>query len=224
MIYAESLTKTYRLPAEEIHALKGIHLTINEGEFVVIMGPSGAGKTTFLNLTGGLDLRTDGLLRIANQDWNQSESLRVKMRRQLIGFVFQEFFLLPQLTALENVMLPHLFTRKPDRHYAETLLEQVGLNARMNHRPPELSGGEMQRVAVARALANRPKILLADEPTGNLDTRNSSLIFELFRTLSRTQNLTVVVATHNAKLALSADRIVHLNDGRIERESKGAAA
>jgi ABC-type lipoprotein export system ATPase subunit len=161
---------------------------------------------------------------VADQDWDESESARVKMRRQLIGFVFQEFFLLPQLTALENVMLPHLFTKKSDRRYAEGLLEQVGLGARLHHRPGELSGGEMQRTAIARALANRPKLLLADEPTGNLDTRNSRLIFELFRTLSREQNLTVVVATHNVKLAQTADRIIYLSDGRIEREAKGAAA
>ena len=215
MIYAKSLTKTYHLPSENIHALKSIALSVKTGEFAAIMGPSGAGKTTLLNLLGGLDIPTCGTLRLANQNWNKRESARVKMRRQLVGFVFQEFLLLPQLTALENVMLPYTFTKQSDRQHAEELLAQVGLTERIYHRPSELSGGEMQRVAIARALANRHQILLADEPTGNLDIHNSQLVFDMFRTLSRTQGLTIVVATHNFKLAQFADWISYLKDGRI---------
>lgn len=219
VVRAEELRKIYSLYGENIVALKGMSLTVRRGEFVSIMGPSGAGKTTFLNLVGCLDTVTDGLLEVLGAN---ASSLNEKEQRQMrllrLGFVFQEFFLLESLTALENVWLPMFFAGQESEERALELLERVGLGNRKDHLPKELSGGEMQRVAIARALANKPDILLADEPTGNLDTKNAQAIYELFRVLCRDENLTVIAATHNTKLAYQADRVIHLREGVIEAD------
>ncbi|MDD5772807.1 MAG: ABC transporter ATP-binding protein [bacterium] len=219
VINTKGLKKVYRLYAEEIAALKGIDLSINKGEFVSIMGPSGAGKTTFLNLVGCLDHITSGDLTVLGKNLNSFDDSRMRdLRLHHLGFVFQEFFLVKELTALENVELPMLFADNKDLSWAKHLIERVGLGKRMNHLPKEMSGGEMQRVAIARALANKPDIVLADEPTGNLDTKNAQSIYDLFRELGKEENLTIIAATHNVKLAYQADRVVHLREGRIEKD------
>ena len=222
MVKATQLSKTYRLPNESIHALKKADFEASAGEFVVVMGPSGAGKTTLLNLLGGLDAPTEGSAAVNGQTWSGREKERAKMRQETVGFVFQEFHLLPNLTALENVEMPLFFSRKKNGRIAHELLEAVGLEHRKEHRPPEMSGGEMQRTAIARALANRPKVLLADEPTGNLDVVNSLAVFQLFRRLADSQGLAVVAATHNAKLSALADRVVRLRDGVLHEERSPA--
>jgi putative ABC transport system ATP-binding protein len=217
IIKAEGLTKTYKLPAEEIVAVDHVELEIRKGEFATLMGPSGSGKTTLLDLLGCLDSISSGRLTVFGKDVSQvSEEALVEVRRGRIGFVFQEFLLLPELTAVENVELPMTFARMPrDRTLAHDLLEKVGLGDRANHRPKELSGGERQRVAIARSLAASPNLLLADEPTGNLDTANSREIFGVFERLNREDGLTVIVATHDENLGNQAGRVIHLTDGRI---------
>lgn len=222
MVKATQISKTYRLPNESIHALKKADFEASAGEFVVVMGPSGAGKTTLLNLLGGLDAPTEGSAAVNGQTWSEREKERAKMRQETVGFVFQEFHLLPNLTALENVEMPLFFSRKKNGSIAHELLEAVGLEHRKEHRPPEMSGGEMQRTAVARALVNRPKVLLADEPTANLDVRSSKAVFQLFRALADSQGLAVVTATHNNRLAALADRVVRLRGGVIEEERRNA--
>ena len=217
MIETEGLTKVFTLPAEEIVAVDGVDLKIAEGDFVSLMGPSGSGKTTLLDLLGCLDSISSGRLTVFGQDVSQvGEDDLVAVRRGRIGFVFQEFLLLPELTAIENVELPITFARMPrDRDRALELLEKVGLGGRANHLPKELSGGERQRVAIARSLAASPSLLLADEPTGNLDTANSREIWSVFERLNGQDGLTIIVATHDEKLGSRADRVVHLVDGRI---------
>jgi len=183
------------------------------------MGPSGSGKTTLLDSLGCLGKITSGRLQVMGKEVSQaSEKTLVQMRRKFISFIFQDFLLIPSLTALENVELPLYFSRVAyDRKQAVELLKKVGLDKRINHLPKELSGGEKQRVAIARALATSPKVLFADEPTGNLDTKISQEIFELFRKLNKEDGLTLVVTTHNPQLGALADRIIHLKDGRIEK-------
>ncbi len=224
VIKAEVLKKIYHLYSEEIIALKGISLSVKKGEFVSIMGPSGAGKTTFLNLAGCLDKPSSGKLEVLGSDLSSlNEGQDRNMRLHHLGFVFQEFFLVKELTALENVQLPIIFADDTKNlSWAKHLMERVGLAQRMNHLPKELSGGEMQRVAVARALANKPDILLADEPTGNLDTKNAQSIYDLFRQLGKEDKLTIIAATHNVKLAYQADRIIHLREGNIEKDERVA--
>jgi putative ABC transport system ATP-binding protein len=222
VIKVERLEKIYPLYAEKIVALKSINLTINQGEFVSIMGPSGAGKTTFLNIVGCLDRATDGFVEVLGANVHGLDEREQRdMRLFHLGFIFQEFFLIEGLTALENVQLPMIFAKKDigeDR--TKGLLERVGLSNRIDHLPHELSGGEMQRVGIARALAMKPDILLADEPTGNLDTKNAQAIYDLFRQLSIEEKITVVAATHNTKLAYQADRVIHLREGNIEKDEK----
>ncbi len=220
IINAKKLKKVYELPAEKIVALNEIDFEVKRGEFLVVMGPSGAGKTTLLNLIGCLDGPTSGSIQVLDRELSQvKESELVLLRRKNIGFVFQDFFLVSSLTALENVELPLIFARmRHDNGKAADLLERVGLSHRLDHRPYELSGGEMQRVAIARALSTSPQILLADEPSGNLDMKNARSIFDLFRRFNEEEGVTVIVATHNARLAHAADRIVHLADGKIESE------
>jgi putative ABC transport system ATP-binding protein len=217
LIKAEKINKIYKLFAEEITAVKNVDLEIIQGEFVAIMGPSGSGKTTLLDILGCLDRVSSGKLKVLGQDVSGlKESALVKIRRGNIGFVFQEFLLIPTLTALENVQLPLLFAGLPvDKNQAENLLKKVGLANRINHLPKELSGGERQRVAIARALVTSPKILFADEPTGNLDTKSGQQIFEIFRELNQNDGLTIVLTTHNNKLGLQAKRIIFLKDGSI---------
>jgi putative ABC transport system ATP-binding protein len=222
---AAKLGKIYRRGAEEIHALRDITVAFEPGAFYCVLGPSGAGKTTLLNLLGVMDVPTAGSLQVAGAtiaDGGRvrlSEGGRDKLRRENIGFIFTEFFLMPTLTAIENVQLPLLWAEKEDRAYAVALLERVGLGHRLTHRPTEMSGGEMQRVAIARALINRPRLLLADEPTGNVDTKTRDGIFELFRELNA-DGLTIVLATHDRELAARIDQVIHLHDGRIVEDAQ----
>jgi putative ABC transport system ATP-binding protein len=222
IVKADKLKKVYSSISQKIIALKEIDIEIKKDEFVTIMGPSGAGKTTFLNLIGCLDRPTSGKLDILGCDPTKfNEEKLSRIRAEKIGFVFEDFFLISFLNALENVQLPLIFARNyKNNNRPRDLLKRVGLDHRLTHFPNELSGGELQRVAVARALANNPEILLADEPTGNLDTKNAQELFSLFRNLNREEGLTIVVATHNVKLGYSADRVIHLNDGKIEKDER----
>lgn len=222
IIKAKKLNKEYSSLSQKIIALKQIDIEIKRGEFVTIMGPSGAGKTTLLNLIGCLDRPTSGILNIFGNDITGFNEERLnRIRAEKIGFVFEDFFLISSLNSLENVQLPLLFVKNYKNHRsAKDLLEKVKLNHRLTHYPNELSGGELQRVAVARALVNNPELLLADEPTGNLDTKNAQELFRLFRNLNQEEGLTIVVATHNVKLGYSADRVIHLNDGKIEKDER----
>lgn len=218
VIDLKDLTRVYKRGAEEVHALRGLSFTVEEGEFLSIVGPSGSGKTTLLNIIGCLDNPDRGTVEIDGRDISKiKQSALAKIRREVIGFVFQQFFLIPSLTAWENVQIPGLFAKNRKKaERAKELLSMVGLDKRANHLPAQLSGGEMQRVAIARALINSPKILLADEPTGNLDSKNAQLIFETLAGLNK-NGLTIIVVTHNLELAKLARRIVLLEDGMIKQ-------
>ena len=224
----EGITKIYRRGKEEIKGVNGITLKIKKGEYISILGPSGAGKTTFLNMLGCIDSPTSGKLIFYEDNGDKFDLTDMKenkldeFRRENIGFVFADFFLIPSLTATENVELPLLFSsdKKVEQDYSKRVLEIVGLGHRLTHKPLHLSGGEMQRVAVARSIVNRPKVLLADEPTANLDTGNSEVIFNLFEELN-SKGMTVVVATHAEELALRAKRIIFLQDGKIVEDRGG---
>ncbi len=210
-----ALTKVYRRGREEVRALDGASFAIGRGEFVAIVGPSGAGKTTLLQLIGCMDAPSGGTLHLDGRAIHElTEWERTKVRREQIGFVFQHFSLLPTLTVAENVALPALFARREAAARVDELLEKVGLWHRRMHRPHELSGGEMQRAALARALINQPQILLADEPTGNLDSATGETVIALFRKL-HAEGASLVVVTHNAALAAAAQRQIELRDGRI---------
>jgi len=186
---------------------------VEKGEFVALLGPSGAGKTTTLNVIGGMDNPDSGTVEISGRKLSKSDSIR--LRREKIGFVFSEFYLIPTLTAIENVMMPLLWSKKVDCQRADDLLSMVELGHRKNHYPRELSGGEMQRVAIARALINEPEIILADEPTANLDTKTRDNIMDLFRKLNSDKVITIILATHDRELARRTKRIIRLEDGRI---------
>jgi putative ABC transport system ATP-binding protein len=211
--------KTYHR-GEPVHALDGVDLTIETGSYTAVMGPSGSGKSTLMNAVGCLDMPTDGSITVNGTEVTTlSDSKRTTLRGDEIGFVFQTFNLMPKLTAKENVALPMLFQgvkRKRRNERASGLLERVGLGERLDHRPNELSGGQRQRVAIARALANDPAIILADEPTGNLDTETEGRVLSLFEELHDEGN-TIFLVTHERVVAEHADRIVHLLDGEIER-------
>jgi putative ABC transport system ATP-binding protein len=214
-ISASRLTKAYQRGRESVCALNAASFDVQRGEFLSISGPSGAGKSTLLNLIGCMDAPTSGLLQLLGKSVAEfSEQERTRFRREQIGFVFQHFGLLPALTAAENVALPAFFAQRRPEERVKHLLEKVGLAHRHNHRPHELSGGEMQRVAIARALVNEPQLLLADEPTGNLDHKTGESIIELFQRLSN-EGLTIVVATHNTALSRAARRQIGLLDGRL---------
>ncbi len=211
----DSVSKEYRRGSETIHAVTGANLSIHSGDYVSIVGHSGSGKTTLMNLMGCLDRPTRGKIMLDGreiQDYHDRDLTEI--RKQTIGFVFQQFFLIPTLTALQNVQLPSLFVGANASKRALELLDLVGLSSRNDHLPDQLSGGEMQRVAIARSLINSPRILLADEPTGNLDSKNAGNIMGLFEELNR-QGLTVVVVTHNPDIVKGASRKVHIEDGRI---------
>lgn len=220
MVRTEDLTKTYN-DGVSVQALDRVTLEIAAGEFVAITGPSGSGKSTLLNLIGTLDRPTSGRVMVDGVDLStlRGDAL-ADFRRERIGFVFQMFHLVPTLTALENVMLPLLPYRRGLKfrleERAKELLEAMGLGERLHHLPGQLSGGEQQRVAIARALINTPKIILADEPTGNLDSRAGAEIVALLRQLNQERGITVLVATHNEAVAAQADRILRLRDGRLE--------
>ena len=214
--------KIYRLGSIEIYALRGVSFSVKKGEFLCIMGPSGSGKTTLLNIIGTLDKPTKGRVIVDGRDITRlRERELTEFRLRKIGFVFQFYNLIPVLTALENVELPMIFAgipKKERKRRAEYLLRLVGLEDRMNHRPDELSGGEQQRVAIARALANNPSIILADEPTGELDTDTSRRVLDVFREVSRAEGVTVIIVTHDPIVAEYADRIIYLRDGKIQGE------
>lgn len=218
-VEVRNLTKTYSVGGRTIDALRGIDFTIDDGEFVVLLGPSGAGKTTTLNLVGGLDRPTAGDITVAGQVIANGQA-RVRegkldaLRRGPVGFVFAEFHLLSTLTAVENVQVPLIWDDEGGRERVEELLRRVGLGHRLTHRPDEMSGGEMQRVALARALVNEPALLLADEPTANLDTHTRDEIFDLLRDLS-SEGLSILFATHDHELAERGDTVLRLSDGVI---------
>lgn len=221
IVEAVNLRKTYMLGKVPVEALRGVNLKVEEGEFLAVLGPSGSGKSTLLNLIGALDKPTDGKLFIENIDVLKLNDNQLADLRRKVGFVFQFFNLIPRFTAIENVELPMAiagFGKEERRKHAEELLELVGLKHRMNHKPTELSGGEQQRVAIARALANNPRFLLMDEPTGNVDSKNAFEIMRLVKQLNEEKSVTVIMVTHDQRLAAEAQRIVQMLDGVIVNE------
>jgi putative ABC transport system ATP-binding protein len=227
LITTNDLWKTYVMGSEEIHALRGVSINIDSGEYVAIMGPSGSGKSTLMNLIGCLDTPTKGSYLLNGKEvasMNDDELARI--RNEEIGFVFQTFNLLPRATALHNVELPLVYagiSARDRQERARQALEKVELTSRASHRPNELSGGQRQRVAIARALVNNPSILLADEPTGNLDSKTGVEIMAVFERLHAGGN-TIVLVTHEADIAAQAHRVIHIRDGQVEKDVKGAAA
>jgi len=228
LVRVENLHKHYRLGKEDVHALRGVSLAVREGEFVAIMGRSGSGKTTLLHLVGGLDLPDAGVIAIAGQDITRmSDRQRTLFRRRRVGIIFQAYNLLPTLTAFENVMLPLMVDGQalPEiESRAHELLGLVHLSDREAHQPTALSGGEQQRVAIARSLLNHPDLILADEPTGNLDPAAAAEIWQLLRTLANERQTTIVMVTHEAAAAANADRVLVLREGSLvgEIDSKGS--
>ncbi len=219
LLETRALTKIYRGVGEEITVIKNLDFSIRQGEMVAIVGASGAGKSTLLHLLGGLDVPTSGTVILDNFDIFKNAAVELaEFRNRRIGFVFQSHHLLPEFSALENVMMPLLIRRENTTAASElayNLLKKVGLENRFSHRPGELSGGERQRVALARALIASPTLLLADEPTGNLDQKTGDEVFDLIRELHRETQLTSVIVTHNATLAATCDRVLHLENGRV---------
>lgn len=217
LLEVENLSKTYGQGEAAVHALRGATFTVPKGEFVAVVGESGSGKSTLLNLIGGLDTPTSGKVFIDGKDIfaMKDRSLTV-FRRRNIGFVFQSFNLIPELTVEQNILFPVLLDyQTPDRGYLEELLEVLGLTQRRHHLPGQLSGGQQQRAAIGRALITRPALILADEPTGNLDTRNSGEVIALLKKASRTYEQTIVMITHSRTIAQTADRILQVSDGAL---------
>jgi putative ABC transport system ATP-binding protein len=229
IILATNLGKTYRSGKLEVPALRNVNFAITPGEFVAIVGPSGSGKSTLFYILGGLTHATTGSVLIDGTDFAKlTDGERTKMRRAKIGFIFQRFNLLPTLSAMGNIEIAHDIAtlgasvkRELDRPLLDHLTEMLGIQGRLDHRPNELSGGEQQRVAIARALINRPAIVLADEPTGNLDTKNSDAVLKMLRQSSRELSQTVLMITHNPEAAQIADRILHMRDGEITHIEEG---
>jgi len=219
VIRTQGIVKELPLGSTTVHALRGVDMEIYAGEIVGIIGPSGSGKSTLLGLIGGLDTPTRGTIEIDGVDISRmSEDRLTEIRNEKIGFIFQFFNLIPTLTALENVALPIQFARKPQFNpdkRAKELLTTLGLGDRMRHRPSELSGGQQQRVAIARALANNPPLLLADEPTGNLDTESGAMVMQALRDIREKSGTTVVIVTHDATIAQQTDRVLTLVDGTL---------
>ena len=219
LIQLKDVKKTYLMGKMPVNALRGLDLDVWDGEMAAIMGPSGSGKTTLLNLLGLLDTPSSGSYRLAGDEVAKlGDRRRSQLRNQRFGFVFQVYNLLPRLTAVENVMIPLVYggmQRRERRPRAEGALEAVGLKDRMRHHPSELSGGEQQRVAIARALVNEPSVILADEPTGNLDSKSGAAVMELIHQLHYDRRVTVVLITHDPGIAARAERTVHLKDGQV---------
>ena len=226
LIQTNDLWKTYQMGTEEVHALRGVSIGIERGEYVAIMGPSGSGKSTLMNLIGCLDTPTKGSYLLNEKQVSQmNDDELARIRNEEIGFVFQTFNLLPRATALHNVELPLIYagvSAKVRHERATQSLEKVELKDRMKHRPNELSGGQRQRVAIARALVNNPSILLADEPTGNLDSKTGVEIMALFERLHGTGN-TIILVTHEPDVAAHAHRVIHIRDGQVEKDVQRAA-
>ncbi len=225
MIELVNVTKTYRMGEVEIGALRGVNLTVNDGEMVAVMGASGSGKSTLMNILGCLDVPTSGQYSLDGVSVGRlSDSRLAAIRNRKIGFVFQSYNLLPRLSAESNVELPLLYARKSDSaRLAREALGRVGLSDRTAHRPTEMSGGQQQRVAIARALVNEPSILLADEPTGNLDSHSSLEIIELLKELNRTSGITVIIVTHEEEIARFAERRILMRDGEVVSDEKAGA-
>jgi len=222
MIKMDSIEKTYRLGTIDVFALQGVSLEVKQGEMVAIMGPSGSGKSTLMNIIGCLDQPTSGIYELDDIDISGLNDNRLaEIRNKKIGFVFQTYNLLPRTPALANVELPMIYSGERNRHKrAMEALERVGLSDRVRHRPSELSGGEQQRVAIARALINDPSIILADEPTGNLDSRTGKEIMDIFTNLNRNEQMTILLVTHERDIAAYTQRIINLRDGLINNEEK----
>ena len=221
MIHLQNISKVYPMGKRELTVLRGVNLRIEKGELVAIMGPSGSGKSTMLNLVGCLDVPTSGSYLLEGKEVSRFSSGELaQVRARKIGFVFQTFNLLPRLSALANVELGMRYSGGSDRRLALEALEKVGLSGRANHRPTELSGGEQQRVAIARALVKNPPLILADEPTGNLDSRSGGEIISILTALHAAHDVTLIMITHDADIAGHCQRIVYIKDGQIEKEEK----
>jgi lipoprotein-releasing system ATP-binding protein len=220
LIRAEKLNKIYTNGSSRVHVLKDLEVSVAEGDMIAIVGASGSGKSTLLHLLGGLDRPTSGRVLVEGFDiFSQANVDLARFRNEAVGFVFQFHALLPEFTALENVMMPLMIggTRRSEAvRSAAAMLDSVGLRDRAGHRPAQLSGGEQQRVAIARALVHRPRLLLADEPTGNLDSKTGEVVFSLLTALHKAHGLTSVLVTHNERLAAACDRVLHLADGKLD--------
>lgn len=225
LVELRNITKCFRLGDEDVEILHGVNLSVERGEFVAMMGPSGSGKSTTMNILGCLDKPTSGTYILDGKDVsNLNEDELATIRNQMIGFVFQGFNLLQKTSAVENVELPLLYAGTPSkarREWAKKALTEMGLSDRFYHEPTQLSGGQQQRVAIARGIVNRAPILMADEPTGNLDSKTSDEIMELFRRLNEEDGITIIVVTHEADVAAYAKRVVHFKDGLILKEENG---
>ncbi|MBM4040419.1 MAG: ABC transporter ATP-binding protein [Planctomycetes bacterium] len=221
IVRTREVTKCYRMGKVEVHALRGVDLEIRAGEYISIMGPSGSGKTTLFNMVGGLDKPTTGKVYIEEVDVAQLDAYELAwLRCRKIGYIFQTFNIIPVMTALENVTLPMVFaglTTDEARDKGVELLGRVGLGDRLSHKPFELSGGQQQRVAIARAMANDPSLILADEPTGNLDIKTGTEIIELLKQLNKENHVTIISATHDHKMLSASDRIVWIRDGKVDK-------
>ena len=224
IIELKDVWKTYKVGSVKVNALAGITLTIKKGEFISIMGPSGSGKSTTMNMIGCLDIPTRGTIRLKGKDISKmTESELAQIRGKTIGFIFQQFNLIRTLTAKENIILPMIFQNIPSKtrnKKAEELLRMVGLKERANHKPTELSGGQQQRVAIARALANETEVILADEPTGNLDSKTGEAVMNFLDELHKKKGTTIILVTHDAEVARHAEKIIHIRDGKIINEEK----
>ena len=220
ILKVENLTKSYGKGEAKVDAIKNINLSINKGEFVAIVGPSGSGKSTLLHLLGGVDKPTSGKVYINDVDiYNLKEKDLSIFRRRNVGLIYQFYNLIPVLSVKENILLPaELDNRKIDKDYLDDLLKTLGLKERANHLPNELSGGQQQRTSIGRALINRPYIVLADEPTGNLDSKNSKEVLELLKLSVRKYNQTLIMITHDPSIALQADRVITIEDGTIKQD------
>lgn len=222
ILKVSGLTKIYGKGENSVEALKDANLSINEGEFVAVIGASGSGKSTMLHLLGGLDIPTSGKVIIKGEDlYGLKEEKRALFRRRHIGFVFQAFNLMPVLTVEENIALPMIMDNvEMDKVYLDELLELLNLKERRKHLPSQISGGQQQRVAIGRALAYKPAILFADEPTGNLDSKNSKEVIELLKASAKKYNQTLVIITHDMNIAFQAQRVIHIEDGKIIKDEK----